>query len=415
MSKSTISRKQTSKGPLNGIKVLDLTIAMAGPMCTQRMAEMGAEVIKIEAPGGGDFSRASPMAGVTKFEDSICYVTLNRNKKSLVLNLKDDEGRKILYQMAKDADVFVQNFRPRVASKLGIDYKTLEDINPRLVYASISGYGDEGEMANRPGQDLLVQSFCGLTMNAGEQGGLPHPSPLFMVDVSASHAACEGILAALIARSKTGRGQEIKVSLLSAILEMQCQEITTFLATDFPPRRSKSHQVSIYMDPPYGVYACEKGFLAIAQAELRVLSELLNLPELEGMDNNRPSPADGEALIAWRDTIYSMIAERLKEKPSTYWDEYLNRHNIWCLPVNDYKEFFNHPQSLPYLIELEHPSGGTYKTVAPSIRFSDNPSPQIRTAPKYGEHSRLLLEKMGLTQNQIEGLLERGVIKSSVD
>ena len=147
-----------NQGPLTGLKVLDLTIALAGPMCTQRMGEMGADVIKIEAPGGGDFSRYSTMAGVTKFGDATTFVTLNRNKRSLILDLKSDAGRAVLYRMVRDADVLVQNFRPRVAVKLGIDYATLSAINPRLVYGSISGYGEDGPMKDRPGQDLLVQS-----------------------------------------------------------------------------------------------------------------------------------------------------------------------------------------------------------------------------------------------------------------
>ncbi len=176
------------KGPLDGLKVLDLTIAMAGPMCTQRLGEMGAEIVKIEAPGGGDFSRHAPMAGVTRFGDAVCFVTLNRMKRSLVLNLKSDEGRAILYRMVAGADVLVQNYRPHVAEKLGIDYATLSAINPRLVVGAITGYGWEGPMKDRPGQDLLLQCFTGLTFNGGVAGGLPAASPNSTVRSSAGSA-----------------------------------------------------------------------------------------------------------------------------------------------------------------------------------------------------------------------------------
>src|SRR5690606_2509631 len=200
----------SATGPLAGLRVLDLTIALAGPMCSQRLGEMGANIIKIEAPGGGDFSRYSTMAGITKFGDATTFVTLNRNKRSLILDLKAEAGREALYRMVRDADVLIQNFRPRVAGRLGIDYATLSAINPRLVYGSISGYGEDGPLKDRPGQDLLLQSFAGLTLNGGRASELPHPSPLYMVDVSASHLLTEGVLAALVARGVTGRGQEIK-------------------------------------------------------------------------------------------------------------------------------------------------------------------------------------------------------------
>src|SRR5215469_15797050 len=158
-------------GPLTGIRVLDLTVAMAGPMCTQRLGEMGAQVIKVEAPGGGDLARGATMAGITKFGDAVCFITLNRNKRSLVLNLKSDEGRAVLHRLVASADVLVQNYRPRVAKKLAIDYETLKELNPRLVYASVSGYGGDGVMKGRPWEGLLLQSFTGVTLNGGARDG----------------------------------------------------------------------------------------------------------------------------------------------------------------------------------------------------------------------------------------------------
>ncbi|WP_026381800.1 CaiB/BaiF CoA transferase family protein [Afifella pfennigii] len=397
-------------GPLDGLRVLDLTIAMAGPMCTQRLGEMGADIVKIEAPGGGDFARHAIMAGVTKFGDAICYVTLNRNKRSLVLDLKSEAGRKVLYGLVKDADVLVQNYRPRVAAKLGIDYASLSAINPRLVYGSITGYGDEGPMKERPGQDLLLQAFTGLTFNGGVRDGLPQASPLYMVDVTASHLLGEGLLAALVARGVTGRGQEVKVSMMAAITEMQCQEVTSFLAAEAPPQRGAAPQVSIYQEPPYGIHACRQGFLAIAQADLDVLAKALELPELADLKAARPSQDDAAALTEWRDRVVIMVANRLAEETAEHWDGLLAPLGVWCIVVNDYAAFLAHPQAKALLTEMEHPKGGRYTTVAPAIRFSGQSAPALTSAPAYGADSRAILEAEGFAASEIDALIAQGAV-----
>lgn len=410
---STPNGQATSgTGPLAGLRVLDLTIALSGPMCSQRLGEMGANIIKIEAPGGGDFSRYSTMAGITKFGDATTFVTLNRNKRSLILDLKADAGREALYRMVRDADVLIQNFRPRVASRLGIDYATLSAINPRLVYGSISGYGDDGPLKDRPGQDLLLQSFAGLTMNGGRRSDLPHPSPLYMVDVSASHLLTEGVLAALLARSSTGRGQEIKVTMLAAIMEMQVQELTSFMSADAPPMRSDSPHVSIYMEPPYGIYACRDASLALAQVDLDRLAEVIDLPILKQLKASRPEQSDSAGLMKWRDAIYGAVASRLKEEPARHWDELLTRNGLWCGPVNDYATFLAHPQTQPYLTTMTHAAGGAYRTVAPAIRFSDDPAPSLRSSPRYGEHSREILLEAGFSAAEVDRLFADNVAQS---
>lgn len=402
-----------NRGPLAGIKVLDLTIAMAGPMCTQRMGEMGADITKIEAPGGGDFSRHAPMAGVTKFGDATCYVTLNRNKKSLVLNLKSDDGRAILYEMVRQADVLIQNFRPRVAGKLGIDFATLHEINPQLVYGSISGYGDTGPMKDRPGQDLLLQCFTGLTMNGGRAGGLPHPSPLYMVDVTASHMVCEGVLAALVARGSTGLGQEVKVTMMGAIMEMQCQEITSYVEADAPPVRGETPQVSIYQEPPYGVYSCAGSHLAIAQADLDVLAKALTLPQLSALKAARPAQSDGTAVARWRDEIYTILSSKFTEQPAEHWDALLSELGVWCVVVNDYDAFLKHPQAKDRIVKMTHPVGGEYTSVAPGIAFSDLPDPVLFAAPRYGSNSRDVLSSYGFDAAAIDGFVQSGTVVES--
>ncbi len=404
-----------ARRPLEGIKVLDLTIAMAGPLCTQRMGEMGADIIKIEAPGGGDFSRHAPMADITQFGDATCYITLNQNKRSLVLDLKSDAGRMALYDMVRQADVLVQNFRPRVAAKLGIEYETLKAINPRLVYGAISGYGEDGPLKDRPGQDLLLQSFTGLTMNGGRAGELPQASPLYMVDVTASHMLCEGVLAALVARSVTGEGQSISVSMMAAIMEMQCQEITSYLSTDTPPQRGSSPQVSIYQEPPYGIYKCAEGLFAIAQADLDVLADALDLPVLAKRKAARPDTGDGGQVAVWRDEIYQIVAQKLITNTAKTWDDLLAPLGVWCIVVNDYDAFLSHPQAQGRLMDVIHPVGGAYKAVTPAARFSDAPEPQISPAPLYGAHSRAVLADYGFAAERIEQLVAEGAILASED
>lgn len=399
-----------ARRPLEGIKVLDLTIAMAGPLCTQRMGEMGADVIKIEAPGGGDFSRHAPMADITKFGDATCYITLNQNKRSLVLDLKSDDGRQVLYDMVSKADVLIQNFRPRVAAKLGIEYETLRAINPRLVYGSINGYGETGPMKDRPGQDLLLQSFTGLTMNGGREGELPQASPLYMVDVTASHMMCEGVLAALVARAVTGEGQAVSVSMMAAIMEMQCQEITSYLATDAPPQRGSSPQVSIYQEPPYGIYKCAEGFFAIAQADLDVLAEALDLPVLAKRKATRPDSGNGAEVAVWRDEIYNIVAAHLLTDTAKAWDDLLAPLGVWCIVVNDYDSFLAHPQAADRLIDVTHPIGGAYKAVAPAARFSDAPDQTVQPAPLYGANSADVLSDFGFSDETITTLVSNGTV-----
>lgn len=406
-----MKRAELDARPLKGLKVLDLTIAMAGPLCTQRLGEMGAEIIKVEAPGGGDFSRHAPMAGVRRFGDAMCFTELNQNKQSLVLNLKSEEGRAVLHRLVADADVLVQNFRPRVARKLSIDYDTLAAINPALVYGSISGYGEDGPMADRPGQDLLVQSFVGLTMNGGKRGDLPRPSPLYMVDVTASHMLCEGVLAALLARSRTGLGQPVRVTMIGAIMEMQRQEIATYLVAETPPQRSEAPQVvSIYQEPPYGIFACKDGFLAIAQADLDVLASTLKRPDLAELKARRPSDADGPAITAWRDEVYAVFADLLATGPAARWDEVLDAAGVWCMVVNDYSDLLDHPQADRLMVDIDHPVGGAYRTVAPGIDFPRAPEAQLRHAPLYGQDSAGILSSAGYSRAEIDRLVASGTV-----
>ena len=405
-----MSDPQTRPAPLQGIRVLDLTLAMAGPMSTQRLGEMGADVIKIEAPGGGDFSRHWHMGGITSFGDALPFVTLNRNKRSLVLNLKSDEGRDILYKLVETADAMVMNYRPGVARRLGLDYPDLKRRNPQIVVVSITGYGEDGPMVARPGQDLLVQSFTGLTFNGGSDDGLPQASPTYMVDTVASHHATEAVLAGLLGRATRGEGAAYNVNLMTAVMEMQVQEITAALVLGKSMPRSRSPQTSIWMEPPYGIYRTQEGFLSLAQADLDVLGAVLGDPELGRLKLRRPDQSDPVLLNRWRDDIYFLVQRLLMPATAAAWDEKLTAAGIWCALVNDYDTFLRHDQTQEALVEVDHPLHGKYRTVAPGIRERGSAPFPITPSPAYGAGTVEILSELGYAPHEIRALSDTGAV-----
>jgi len=380
-----------SSGPLAGVRVVDLTLALAGPLCTQRLGDMGAEVIKIEGPERPDFTRNAEMCGARLAGETTCYLSINRNKKSVALDLKSDAGRAALLELVKTADVVIQNMRPGVDKRLGVDYVTLSAIKPDLIHVSISGYGDEGPLVGWPGQDLLVQSFSGTTMNAGTKDDLPHPAPIYVVDVAASHNACEAVLAGLFQRGRTGRGVEAKVSLLKAVLEIQIQEVTTYMTTGRKGRRGAMPYASTWMEPPYGIYTTADGHLSIAQSDLDLIGDLLDEPRLVALKAERPDDEDIAAYDAWRDQIYPLVAAKLARMSTDDAFNLLSPAGVWCGPVLSYKELFSHPQGRGLLAEIDHPTAGRITTLAPAISFSSQTAGPLEPAPALGQHNALYI------------------------
>lgn len=397
-------------GPLSGITVLDLTLALAGPLCTQRLGDMGAEIIKVEGPNRPDFTRSSPMRDRYLGGETTTYLSINRNKRSLALDLKSDEGKALFYKLAEQADVVIQNFRPGVADRLGVSFDKLKTINPKIVYVSISGYGDTGPMVDRPGQDLLVQSFSGTTYNAGLADGLPHPSPIYIVDVAASHNACEAVLAGIIQRDRQGVAVEAKVSLLAAVLEVQIQEITTYFTTGAKAPRGAAPYASTWMEPPYGIYRMADGYMAIAQSSLAAIAEVLGSDELARHAATRPDPADDEALLAWRDKVYPIVAAALADRQVEPAVHALHAAGVWCGPVQNYDDLAQHPQSAGLFADIDHPAAGKIRTLAPAIRFSSQEQPVLRPAPKLGADSADILTRVGIDTGAFERLKQKGVV-----
>lgn len=401
-------RSAAADGPLAGIRVLDLTLAMAGPLATQRLGDMGAEVIKVESRTRPDMTRGAVMADTLLAGETIPYLTLNRNKRSLGLDLKQPAARAVLNRLVPSCDVVIQNMRPPAARRLGIDYAAFRALREDIVYVSISGYGEEGPMVERPGQDLLVQSFSGLTWLAGTRDGLPHPAPVYMIDVMTSHLATEAVLAGLLQRDRKGIGCEVKVSLLGAALEVQIQELSTYLTAGRLVPRGTAPYASTYQDPPYGIYPTADGHIAIAQSSLETIARVLDLPELAELAAARPAREDHAAIDAWRDRVWPVVAAGLRHRTTEAAVEALHAAGVWCGPVLDYPAIVNHPQFEGHFAVMQHPTAGPVRTVAPQIRFSTDPNPPLRPAPALGADTDAILGELGLSAAEIAELRRTG-------
>jgi len=391
---------------LSGIRVLDCSIAMAGPFAAQRLGDLGADVVKVE-PTTGEWQRHVAAGGATGKRINVSFLSLNRNKRSLAVDLKSPDGKALLLDLVRDADVFLQNYRPGVAARLGVDYETLSAINPRLVYVSISGYGEDGPYRNYPGQDLLLQSMSGAMMSTGVAGQPPSAAGQYLVDAVTAYNAFEGALAALFHRERTGEGQLVQVNMLDAVTTLQMQELSVFTVGGKPQQRSAEAHAHSYIRAPYGVFATSDGYISIAMASLRKLGALIDEPYFANLDEEK----DGWTL---RDEIFARTRVRLRTRCSAEWLALFRENDIWAAPVYGYAELVDDPQIRHNrtFVEYDHPSEGRVKTPGFPIRFSRSPSSVDRGAPLVGEHSREILREAGRTDDEIERLIGAGVIKA---
>lgn len=369
-------------GILSGIRVLDCSIAMAGPFAAQRMGDMGADVIKVE-PTTGEWQRHAPAGGAWGNEINVSFLSLNRNKRSLAVDLKSPEGKALLLDLVKSADVFLQNYRPGVAARLGVDYETLSAINPKLIYVSMSGYGEDGPYKNYPGQDLLLQSMSGAMMSAGSKDTPPSPAGQYLVDAITAYTAFEGALAALFHRERTGEGQKVEVNMLDAITTIQMQELSVFTVGKKPQTRSSEPHAHSYIRAPYGVFKTKDSYITIAMANLKKLGELIGEPFFANLEDQTDS-------WTYRDEIYAMTRIKLEEKTTQEWLDLFRPVDIWCGPVYGYEDVVNDPQIKHNgtFVEYDHPTEGRVKTPGFPIKFSKTPSTVDRGAPRIGEHTR---------------------------
>ena len=393
-------------GILSGYRVLDCSIAMAGPFAGQRLGDLGADVIKVE-PTTGEWQRHAAAGGAKGNRINVSFLSLNRNKRSLAVDLKAPEGRDLLYRLVAESDVFLQNYRPGVAARLGVDYATLREINPSLVYVSISGYGEDGPYRDRPGQDLLLQALSGAMLSAGAAGSPPQPAGQYLVDAVTASTAFEAVLAALLHRERTGEGQQVTVNMLDVITTLQMQEISVFTMGRVPQERSTQPHAHVYIRSPYGAFATADGFLALAMPHLPTLGELIGEPSFADYDGE----VDG-----WtrRDEIYEKVANRLRTRTTQEWFDILSPAGVWVAPVNSYADVVEDAQIAHNgtFVEYDHPTEGHVKTPGFPYRFSRTPARIERGAPLAGEHTRDILAELGVTDDDIDRLLADGVIAS---
>lgn len=391
-------------GILTGYRVLDCSIAMAGPFAAQRLGDIGADVIKVE-PTTGEWQRHTAAGGARGNKVNVSFLSLNRNKRSLAVDLKNPEGKAALLELVKTADIFLQNYRPGVAKRLGLDYETLSALNPRLVYVSMSGYGETGPYRDRPGQDLVLQGLSGAMLSAGREGEAPTPAGQYLVDAVTAYTAFEGALAALLHRERTGEGQLVEVNMLDAITTLQMQELSVFTVAGKPQQRSAEPHAHVYIRAPYGAFATADGFIIVAFPKLKILGEVIGEPSFLAMDDETDT---------WtrRDEIFAKTRERLKTRTSAEWLEALRAADIWCGPVYGYADLVDDPQIKHNgtFVEYDHPTEGHVKTPGFPIRFSKTPSRVERGAPVVGQHSREILAEAGLSEAQIEALLAAGAV-----
>lgn len=378
-------------GALEGIRVLDFSQMMMGPWATQLLGDLGADIIKVERPRVGEWERGLDTMGQLLEGDSPFFLAMNRNKRSLALDLKHPRSRAIVDALVERVDVVVENFRPGVMDRLGYGYERLSGINPRLIYCSASGFGSSGPYVQRPGQDLLIQALSGIAAHGGRASDPPTPAGTAICDAMASMMVACGILAALQARTRTGRGQKVEVDLLSTAIAAQCQEAVAYLNGLPRWERSEAGIAQAWLGAPYGIYATQDGYIALAMNSLAVLGELLDLPEVAAYDG------DPRRAYSDRDHIKRVLEARLRERPTAEWLELLATRDVWCSEVKDFDGVFSDPQVLAREIvtAVEHPRVGELKLIRAPLVFSETPAAVRRPPPLVGEHNDEILQELG--------------------
>jgi crotonobetainyl-CoA:carnitine CoA-transferase CaiB-like acyl-CoA transferase len=394
-----------SEGALEGIRVIDATQMLAGPMAGTRLGDLGADVIKVEPPASGEFNRTHGFGDARANGEMTTFLAVNRNKRSLAVDLKSDAGAQIIHDLARTSDVFIQNFRHGTADRLGVGYEQLSAINPGIVYCSISGYGSSGPYRDRPGQDLVLQGYSGSMFSVGKAGDPPIPSALWAADVMTGYQAVIGILAALVHRQKSGVGQHIEVDMLSVVLDCQLQELVTYLNAGIAPDRTEESGAHGSIPAPYGSYQTSDGWLNLAMCPLPALGEVLDNDWLRTLVNYN----DGHI---HRDEIYRTIRHAFLNKSTQEWIERCDEFGVWAGPVYDFPALVQdrHVVAEQYIVEQPQRIGGSAKTLRPPLKMSATP-PRIRNgAPALGADSVAVLRDLGYGADRVRSLVTEGVI-----
>ncbi|MFB6138532.1 MAG: CaiB/BaiF CoA transferase family protein [Halobacteriaceae archaeon] len=390
--------------PLEGVTVADFTTAHQGPWATQKLGDMGADVVKVERYGGV-WARDLTAAGDEYVDGaSPFWLSANRSKRSLNLDLKDDDGHQVAMDLVAAADVVVENFRPGVMDRLGLSYDDVREVNEDVVYVSASGFGEDGPEADRPGQDLLMQSLTGIPTAVGHRDHPPLPVPFPIVDGHSAMQIVSYTLAALFHRERTGEGQRVTVNLLDSAMDSQCQAFTVELNMDREFERSDEGIGQKYLGAPYGLYETADGYVAIAMTPMDALAETLEMPEL--------AEYEGVETYEHRDEIKRTIEAHTRERTSEDLLADLVEADIWAAAVNDFEAAAEHPQveHNDILVDVEHPDGeGTFTTTGTPAGLSETRADRYGKPPRVGEHAEEVLRELGYDDETIADLVAREV------
>jgi crotonobetainyl-CoA:carnitine CoA-transferase CaiB-like acyl-CoA transferase len=396
---------------LEGIRVLDFTQMMMGPWATQFLADMGAEIIKVERPVVGEWERGLPAAGRLLGGQSAFFLAMNRNKKSLALDLKDPRAREIIHKLAASCDLVTENFRPGVLDKLGLGYEDLRQVNPSIVYVSGTGFGADGPYVRRPGQDLLIQAMSGLAAYGGRGGDPPTPCGSSIVDASTALLLAYSAMVALFHRERTGEGQKVEVNLFATAVALQCQEFTAYLNSGEAFHRSEAGIGGAWLAAPFGIYPTADGWIALSMMSLATLGEVLGMPELAAYEGDGPA-------FRGRDEVKRLLEPVIARRTTADWMELLGSRDLWCAPLQDFADLEHDPQvqHAGLIQTVPHPGGEgaipgeDVRVVGVPMRFSATPG-TIRTGPPaVGQHTDEVLRSLGYTAEAIRALRDDGVV-----
>lgn len=392
---------------LDGIRVLDLTRALAGPFCTLMLGDNGADVIKVEIPGSGDDTRkwGPPFIG----EESAYYLSINRNKRSLTLNLQDAQAQEVFMKLAQDIDVVVENFTPGVMGRFGLDYDAVKAVNPKVVYCSISGFGQDGPYRNRPAYDQIMQGVGGLMSITGEPDGEPQKIGIAVTDIGAGMWSAFAIMAALNHRGKTGEGQYIDISMLDAQVAWLTYQAAFFFANGEAPKRMGAAHPTLV---PYQAFMCKDGkYINVAVGSERIWERFCQGMEREDLKDH-PDYTTNSVRVNNRGAMVSMLQEIFLTRPVAEWVKDLQAANVPCGPINDLADVFADPQVLArnMYLEMAHPTLGSIKQTGLPIKFSLTPGGLDRHPPLLGEHNQEILKSLGYSEADVQSLMAQSVI-----
>jgi crotonobetainyl-CoA:carnitine CoA-transferase CaiB-like acyl-CoA transferase len=393
-------------GALRGIKVVELAQIMAGPTCGMLLADMGADVIKVEKLPGGDDTRSYTEPSI--HGESAAFMILNRNKRGIAVNLKKPGGLEVVKRLLADADVVTENYRKGTLERLGLGYDVLEKLNPRLIYCAVSGYGRSGPYADKGGFDLIAQGFAGIMSITGEPGGPPAKSGTSIADINAGILAALGIVSALVSRATTGRGQVVETSLMEAAIQQTYWQSAIFFATGENPGPTGSAHI---LTAPYQAFPTKDGWINVGganQSNWERIVKVIARPELADDARFRTNGDRMKNLAA----LTPLIAERLKAKPSSDWIREFEAAGVPVGPVNKIGEMLEDPQvaAREMVLEVDHPRAGRVKTLGTPIKFSRTPGEVTRAAPILGQHTREVLEGLGYAPAEIDRLQQEGAV-----